>query len=150
MKKAMLASWLLSFFALIQQTITMQLITEKYSKIMPLEWFGFACMFALVMVLFVLVVLAYLGKFKKEEKSWIIVTKENKWTYIFLVLIPLSVCKIVFFDLHLGKQGVDHHQGLILSIMIMVISWYFFVRLNMYSGLMNPNHPCPLDDDKKV
>ncbi|MCI5772966.1 MAG: hypothetical protein MR210_00200 [Erysipelotrichaceae bacterium] len=71
-------------------------------------------------------------------KKWIIVT--NKWTYLFLVTIIIGVCKILFYDLTFTNMA-DIGFQIFVSLMIMAVGVYFFVRFNSYSPWMNPDHP---------
>lgn len=75
-----------------------------------------------------------------KKKSWIIVT--NKLTYLLLLTIPCGIIKIFAYDV---KQA-DSISKIFVSILIMLIGIYLFVRFNSYSHWYNPNHPKPNDD----
>ena len=75
-----------------------------------------------------------------KKKRWIIVT--NKLTYLLLLAIPCGLIKIFVYDL---KQ-VQPYTQIFVSILIIVIGIYLFIRFNSYSHWYNPNHPKP--DDK--
>ncbi len=72
-----------------------------------------------------------------KKKSWIIVT--NKLTYLLLLLIPCGLVKIFVYDL---KQAQPYSQ-IFVSILIILIGTYLFIRFNSYSHWYNPNHPKP-------
>ena len=76
-------------------------------------------------------------------KKWLIVS--NKWTYLFLLGIPVGLIKIFGFDLHLENLA-DIGLQLFISLMIMAVGIYLFVRFNSYSAWMNTEHPKPKKD----
>lgn len=76
-------------------------------------------------------------------KKWLIVV--NKWTYLFLLCIPVGLIKIFGFDLHLENLA-DIGLQLFISLMIMAVGIYLFVRFNSYSAWMNPEYSKPKKD----
>ncbi len=75
-----------------------------------------------------------------KKKSWIIVT--NKLTYLLLLAVPCGLIKIFAYDV---KQ-VDSISQIFVSILIILIGVYLFIRFNTYSPWYNPNHPKPNDE----
>ncbi len=76
------------------------------------------------------------SKMKKKE-SWIVVT--NKASYLLLVVCVLAVLKIFFVDL----KTPWNVAGVGVSLFIIALFGYLFVRMNSYNELLNPNHPHP-------
>lgn len=74
-----------------------------------------------------------------KKIPWIIVT--NKWTYLLLLSIPIGLGKILIYDIPEKNVG-----EIFISLMIVIIGIYFFVRFNSYSAWMNPDHPKPKND----
>ena len=74
----------------------------------------------------------------KKTKKWINV--QNKYTYLFLLTIPVAILKIVLFDFN--AERIDFY-GIFVSIMILNIGIYLFIRFNTYSHFYNPQHPKP-------
>lgn len=62
-----------------------------------------------------------------KKKSWIIVT--NKLTYLLLLAVPCGLIKIFAYDV---KQ-VDSISQIFVSILIILIGVYLFIRFNTYS-----------------
>ena len=74
----------------------------------------------------------------KKTKKWINV--QNKYTYLFLLTIPVAILKIVLFDF--DAERIDFY-GIFVSLMILNIGIYLFIRFNTYSHFYNPQHPKP-------
>ena len=74
----------------------------------------------------------------KKTKKWINV--QNKYTYLFLLTIPVAILKIVLFDFN--AERIDFY-GIFVSLMILNIGIYLFIRFNTYSHFYNPQHPKP-------
>lgn len=79
----------------------------------------------------------------RERKDWIVVT--NKFTYIFLLIAVFSIVTIVFGSvLYFMLESIslsDYGMTVFLSLAAMLFGFYFFIKFNTYSALMNPNHP---------
>ena len=71
----------------------------------------------------------------KNNNKWIVVT--NKLTYLLLLTIPVGIIKIIVYDL--SKDNIT--LNIFVSILIILIGIYLFVRFNTYSHWYNPNHP---------
>lgn len=71
----------------------------------------------------------------KDNNKWIVVT--NKLTYLLLLTIPVGIIKIIVYDLR--KDNIT--LNIFVSILIILIGIYLFVRFNTYSHWCNPNHP---------
>ena len=65
---------------------------------------------------------------------------QNKYTYLFLLTIPVAILKIVLFDFN--TERIDFY-GIFVSLMILNIGIYLFIRFNTYSHFYNPQHPKP-------
>ena len=74
-----------------------------------------------------------------KNNKWIIVT--NKLTYLLLLTVPVGIIKIIAYDLK--KDNVT--LNIFVSILIILIGIYLFIRFNTYSHWYNPNHPKPSD-----
>lgn len=70
------------------------------------------------------------------KKKWLNVT--NKYTYLFLVTIPIAILKICLFDIRTTKINF---YNIFVSIMLLNIGIYLFIRFNTYSHFYNPQHP---------
>lgn len=79
----------------------------------------------------------------KKKESWIVV--QDKKTYIYLVLILIGLLKIIFYDIK-TEWNVG---GIFISLLMMAIGFYLFVRRNTYQELINPDHPHPTYTEKK-
>lgn len=73
------------------------------------------------------------------KKKWIVVV--NKWTYLFLLGIPVGLIKLFCYDLTLLPNAAAMWTQIFITAMIVVVCVYFFIRFNTYSHWMNPNHP---------
>lgn len=86
-----------------------------------------------------------------KKNSWIIV--ENKATYLFLLVFPIGISKIIYDSIQTfgNKQMTvaDYGFSVFLMVILMIGGLYFFVKFNTYSAWMNPNHPKPSDLEKK-
>lgn len=71
----------------------------------------------------------------KDNNKWIVVT--NKLTYLLLLTIPVGIIKMIVYDLK--KDSIT--LNIFVSILIILIGIYLFVRFNTYSHWYNPNHP---------
>ncbi len=74
-----------------------------------------------------------------KDNKWIVVT--NKLTYLLLMTIPVGIIKIIVYDLKKDNVALN----IFVSILIILIGIYLFVRFNTYSHWYNPNHPKPSD-----
>ena len=74
-----------------------------------------------------------------KNNKWIMVT--NKLTYLLLLTVPVGIIKIIAYDLK--KDNVT--LNIFVSILIILIGIYLFIRFNTYSHWYNPNHPKPSD-----
>lgn len=72
------------------------------------------------------------------KKKWINVT--NKYTYLLLITIPIAILKICLVDI--SAAGINFY-GIFVSIMILNVGLYLFIRFNTYSHFYNPQHPKP-------
>ena len=70
-------------------------------------------------------------------KKWLNV--QNKYTYLFLLTIPIGILKMILMGFRLGFNLPEF----VSSLVIMNIGVYFFVRFNTYSHFYNPDHPKP-------
>ncbi len=61
----------------------------------------------------------------------------HKWTYLFLLAIPIGAA---MFGYTLTAEAL-YLGDLLVSVLIMLVGAYLFVRFNTRSYLMNPNHP---------
>ena len=74
-----------------------------------------------------------------KNNKWIIVT--NKLTYLLLLTVPVGIIKIIAYDLKKDNVALN----IFVSILIILIGKYLFIRFNTYSHWYNPNHPKPSD-----
>ncbi len=74
-----------------------------------------------------------------KNNKWIIVT--NKLTYLLLLTVPVGIIKIIAYDLKKDNVALN----IFVSILIILIGIYLFIRFNTYSHWYNPNHPKPSD-----
>lgn len=68
---------------------------------------------------------------------------KDKRTYLFLLSIVIGLLKIFFLDIN--SAGVQYGDVFV-SIMIMLVGIYMFVRVNTYSHFYNPDHPKKKDE----
>lgn len=80
---------------------------------------------------------------KKNSKHWIIV--KNKLTYLLLLTVPVGLLKIFLYDINLDNY-MNVLEQIFLSIIIVLIGVYLFIRFNSYSHWFNPDHPKPRDE----
>lgn len=78
-----------------------------------------------------------------SEKSGIVV--KNKITYLWLLSIPVGIIKIIY-DVNQDLMGASSNvtqfiYNTFISIIIILIGIYLFIKLNSYSAWLNPNHP---------
>ncbi len=69
----------------------------------------------------------------------------NKATYLFLLTIPASILKIIFYDMQYLDYLLEFGTQLFISLMIAIIGVYFFIKFNTRSHWMNPDHPSKKD-----
>ena len=62
----------------------------------------------------------------------------DKRTYLFLLSVPIGFAKIFLFDI--TSAGVNY-GNIYVSIMVMLVGIYLFIRVNTYSHIYNPDHP---------
>ncbi len=78
-----------------------------------------------------------------KKKKWLIVT--NKWTYLWLLSIPVGTIKMIFdyqeTMMIKNPNLVQFFYDSILSLFIIIIGIIIFIKMNTYSHWMNPNHP---------
>ena len=64
-------------------------------------------------------------------------------TYLFLTSIPVSITKIVYdWKMCKGDLGI-FFGGAWISVLIMVVGVFFFIKFNTWSLWMNPEHEKP-------
>lgn len=153
MKKTLLVAWLLGFVSLIESTLCLKgtvVVSEQSSAALSeiFKLVSFVCTFAFMLIISYVLIMEYLGKVKRKENSWLIVTDKTKWSLWILLVIPLGLCKIVFLDLGLATENEPNISDVMLTIFLMVVGWYLFVRLNTYSSFYNPDHPRPKNNKK--
>lgn len=72
------------------------------------------------------------------KKKWIQVT--SKWSYLCFIPTGIGLLKILFYDITLSGNMVMAKE-MLLSLLLVMIGIYLFIRMNSYSHLFNPNHP---------
>lgn len=73
------------------------------------------------------------------KKKWVNVT--NRWTYLCFIPTMAGILKIIFYDFNWTNDLVSFIKELFLSLLLILIGIYLFIRINSYSHLFNPNHP---------
>ncbi|OCN05316.1 hypothetical protein A4S06_09430 [Erysipelotrichaceae bacterium MTC7] len=82
-----------------------------------------------------------------------VIVVKDKWTY---VLMLISICCFIWliydsvacFVLH-TVDSTTYFERFLPVLLIGLLSFYLFVRLNSYSSLFNPDHPMHKDETKK-
>lgn len=81
----------------------------------------------------------------KKSMAWLQVT--NKKTYLFLVLavccISFLIGDAVYVFAMKQREAASFVSDAFISVMLLLMSVYFFVRFNTYSHIYNPEHPKP-------
>ncbi len=77
------------------------------------------------------------------KNYWLVVL--DKKTYLFLVSVPLALGYIIYESIitfsNPNPNVLDFIYKIGFAILLAMICVIFFVKLNSYSHLMNPNHP---------
>lgn len=76
---------------------------------------------------------------KVMKKKWINVT--SKWSYLCFIPVIIGLFKIALYDISLSADILMMGKEIMISLLLVIIGIYLFVRMNSYSHLFNPDHP---------
>lgn len=78
-------------------------------------------------------------KQQSTKNHWLIV--KNKYTYLCLLSISIGVLKLILYDFTFLPHILQVGTEVMISIIIMIVGVYLFLRFNTFSVLFNPDHP---------
>lgn len=65
----------------------------------------------------------------------------SKWSYLCFIPTVIGILKIIFYDLGLSDDMAVIAKEIMISLLLVIIGIYLFIRMNSYSHLFNPDHP---------